>query len=269
MAEEIILCPHCNQELSIDDSFRGKNILCPLCNNKFIYGAEEFAENQKTSGRLTLPKISDHINFAKSKIKKNPEKPSNNKYNISFARLELRNAFAHISNIDSAQKTAFWLYCILEVVKIPFYIFSSFAQMRLKNLLSKAILVFSTIKEHDIKYLEELDILPRYGKSESMLVAEKHTLFSPLLEGDYAKIAFVDDGYNETDFIYSTEEVTKLYTFEDQLFVYRAVWDYSIGCICSEQTEAFFFKDITDINIYDCIDFISSSRYYCRLCICF
>ena len=48
--------------------------------------------------------------------------------------------------------------------------------------------------------------------------------------------------------------MTKVYTFEDQLLIFTALWDYTTGELYNEQTEAFFFKDITDIsteNNYD------------------
>ena len=112
---------------------------------------------------------------------------------------------------------------------------------------------FQVVKENDTDYLEQLDILPRYGKELSQVVSEPKTLYSPIIdadsEDDYdVKYAFCKNEQGGQDFIYSSELVTKLYTFEDQLFMYNAIWDYSRGCICAEKTEAFFFKDISDMS---------------------
>ena len=123
-----------------------------------------------------------------------------------------------------------------------------------KNAANKVVIdniynIFNQVREHDLGYLETLDVLPRFGKKSSQLVAESHTLYSPLISED-AKYEFDERG----EFIYSKEEVTKVYTFEDQLLVFTALWDYTTGELYNEQTEAFFFKDITDIsteNSYD------------------
>lgn len=112
---------------------------------------------------------------------------------------------------------------------------------------------FQMLKAHDTFYLENVNILSRYGKDLSQTVSEPKTLFSPLIdadsEDDYdVKYAFCKNRQGGLDFIYSSELVTKLYTFEDQLFVYNAIWDYSLGCIRAEKTETFFFKDISDMS---------------------
>jgi hypothetical protein len=109
--------------------------------------------------------------------------------------------------------------------------------------------IFNQVREYDLEHLETLDVLPRFGKNSNQLVAEPNTLYSPLIS-DGAKYKFNEEG----DFIYSKEEVTKVYTFEDQLLIFTALWDYTTGELYNEQTEAFFFKDITDIsteNNYD------------------
>ena len=67
---------------------------------------------------------------------------------------------------------------------------------------------------------------------------------------------FAVEEYDET-FLYNLEEVIKIFTFEEQLFVFKAYWDYTTGKLFDESTEAFFFKDISDIltkNNYEYTD---------------
>lgn len=117
------------------------------------------------------------------------------------------------------------------------------------NILSR----YKFIQHIDQTKLEKLNILERYGKHIDQLVASPQTLFSPAIDygssenndGSKFHYAIYSDQKN---FIYSLEEVTKLYTFEDQLFVFKAYWDYTTGELFSESSEAFFFKDITDIS---------------------
>ncbi|MBQ9755037.1 MAG: hypothetical protein IJV93_09860 [Lentisphaeria bacterium] len=109
--------------------------------------------------------------------------------------------------------------------------------------------IFDQVRTRDIEHLDSLDILPRFGKDNSQLAAESHTLYTPLIS-EGGKYIFNKNG----EFIYSKEEVTKIFTFEDQLLVFTALWDYTTGELYNEQTEAFFLKDITDIsteNKYD------------------
>ena len=96
------------------------------------------------------------------------------------------------------------------------------------------------ITNQDQQYLNELDILPRFGKNQSQLIAESHTLFSPVLESFR-----LDENSN---FLYPQENVTKLYTFEDQLVIFTAVWDYTTGNLFDESSSAFFFTEICDIS---------------------
>ena len=112
---------------------------------------------------------------------------------------------------------------------------------------------YKFIQHNDQTKLEKLNILERYGKHIDQLVASPQTLFSPAI--DYESIKNNDGSKfhyaiysDQKNFIYSLEEVTKLYTFEDQLFVFKAYWDYTTGELFSESSEAFFFKDITDIS---------------------
>ena len=108
---------------------------------------------------------------------------------------------------------------------------------------------FPRLKGLDQGYLTTIDVLPNYGKTSSQLVAKSHTLFSPVLndEVDDALYEFVDTE-DQDILIYSLEQVTKIYTFEHQLFVFQAYWDYRTATLFNESTEAFFFEDITDIS---------------------
>ncbi len=115
-----------------------------------------------------------------------------------------------------------------------------------------AVKSFQMIQENDLDYLDNLDVLPRYGKKMSQLVAESQTLYAPAFDNNVKNFEFefafyVCDNIKQA-YIYSQEKVTKLFIFENQLFVFSAIWDYSIGKLFAESTKAFFFKDITDIS---------------------
>ena len=108
---------------------------------------------------------------------------------------------------------------------------------------------YDEVQELDLEYLKKLDVLRRFGKDKTQLIAPMETLFAPafcgveeLEEFQYA-IGEKDEVYR-----YNLEEVTKVYTFEDQLLIYTGIWGYSLGKMIYERTEAFFFKDITDIR---------------------
>ena len=44
MAEKIIFCPHCNQELSLAEEHMGMEVECPCCSRNFITGVPETAQ---------------------------------------------------------------------------------------------------------------------------------------------------------------------------------------------------------------------------------
>ena len=109
--------------------------------------------------------------------------------------------------------------------------------------------IYDDVQQVDMEFLENLDVLSRFGKNMNQLVSPMQTLFSPAFDGvdnlrDFRFVVSQEDSI----YRYNLEEVTKVYTFEDQLFVYTGVWSYAIGKMISEKTEAFFFKDITDIK---------------------
>lgn len=116
---------------------------------------------------------------------------------------------------------------------------------------SSIMALFATIQRYDIDQLTAQDVLALYGKNTSQLVADSHTLFAPAInyvsdgEGPEFKFAISEIG---NSFLYSLEEVIKIYTFEDQLLVFKAYWDYTTGKLFNESTEAFFFRDITDLS---------------------
>ena len=93
--------------------------------------------------------------------------------------------------------------------------------------------------------LSELDMLPYVGKKASNLIAAPHTFTAPAVMSSDCSFAFAG---NEREFIYSAESLTKIYIFEDQIIQVHALWDYTTGTLFNEQSEAFFFKDITDIS---------------------
>jgi len=109
--------------------------------------------------------------------------------------------------------------------------------------------IYDEVRDLDMEYLEKLNVLARFGKNKQQLVAPMQTLFSPAFAGvedlrHFQSVTSENDGV----YRYNLEEVTKIYTFEDQLFIYTGVWAYAIGKMISEKTEAFFFKDITDMR---------------------
>ena len=108
---------------------------------------------------------------------------------------------------------------------------------------------YDEVQELDLEYLKKLDVLRRFGKDKTQLIAPMETLFAPAFCG----VAGLEEfqyaiGEEDEVYRYNLEEVTKVYTFEDQLFIYTGIWVYSLGKMIYERTEAFFFKDITDIR---------------------
>ena len=105
------------------------------------------------------------------------------------------------------------------------------------------------VQRMDCEYLKKLSVLRRFGKDKSQLVSAPATLFAPAF-GGVPRLAEFEVQVCEDDMIYryNLEAVTKIYTFEDQLFIYTGIWDYHLGRMLFEKTEAFFFKDITDIQ---------------------
>lgn len=256
MAEVNICCPHCNRELSVDDSYMGKNLVCPLCNGEFLFDdPDKDAVQAPPSIQLkesAVLKNSILNSIEDTKEQKEKRKLRMNPVEIRKLREQLAKGFSTISACNSVSKINIFSAIFEGIGDIIGAVFVLYAKVKTARIMKEMVHLFQAVKEFDIDYLEDLDILERYGKSEKQLAAASHTLFSPIISGDddeemEVKYKFFDDD-EDAVLIYSYEEVTKLYPFEDQLFVYRAAWDYVHGCICAEQTEAFFFKDITDIS---------------------
>ncbi len=255
MAEVNIYCPHCNRELSVDDSYMG-NLVCPLCNGEFLFDDPD-KDAVQAPPRIRLKesavlKNSILNSIEDTKEQKKKRKLRMNPVEIRKLREQLAKGFSMISACNSVSKINIFSAIFEGIGDIIGAVFVLYAKAQTEKLMKKMVHLFQAVKEFDSDYLEDLDILERYGKSEKQLAAASHTLFSPIISGDddeemEVKYKFFDDD-EDAVLIYSYEEVTKLYPFEDQLFVYRAAWDYVHGCICAEQTEAFFFKDITDIS---------------------
>ena len=118
---------------------------------------------------------------------------------------------------------------------------------------AKQFAAFNRVKATDHEYWKNLDILKRFGKDTSQLVAEPQMLIEPVMavpksDNIDPKAAYFVDQTGEWHLANSLVYITKLYTFEDQLFAYRAIWDYASQCVWNEDTEAFFFTDITNIS---------------------
>jgi hypothetical protein len=118
---------------------------------------------------------------------------------------------------------------------------------------AKQFAAFNRVKAIDHEYWKNLDILKRFGKNTSQLVAEPQMLTEPVMavpksDNVEPKVAYFVDKEGDWHLANSLVYITKLYTFENQLFAYRAVWDYTSQCVWHEDTEAFFFTDITNIS---------------------
>ena len=109
--------------------------------------------------------------------------------------------------------------------------------------------IYDEVRDLDMEYLEKLNVLPRFGKTKQLLVSPMQTLFSPAFDGvDNLRPFLYVVSENDKFYRYNLEKVTKIYTFEDQLFIYTGVWAYAIGKMISERTDAFFFEDITNMR---------------------
>ena len=144
-----------------------------------------------------------------------------------------------------------WIFIICD--NIPFitiitHIIESISNKTERNYREMRTPCYDEVQQLDMDYLQKLSVLHRFGKDKKQLVSKMETLFAPAFDGVPGLANYTclveDDGI----YRYNLEEITKIYTMEDQLFVYTGVWDYRLGKMLSETTEAFFFKDITDIK---------------------
>ena len=343
MADQTIVCPHCNQELSIDEQYLGMEVECPSCNQNFTAEttpvktqvssmAKETFGNLMNKGKEFAQRVAENRYSADVQnnaiaVKNNQNEPDPGYADehikkmtldrfwqtvprtscfiaifcflggilcgIIFHNLPLwdgllsglgigvllggiyfvvkycscigpsrkkhkkRDLVREYFSIHNTAETglnlgnkilSFVEYSIPFVNIIPMII-KGITESKMKRYCRFREPFYDEVQQIDMEFLENLDVLPRFGKNMNQLVSPMQTLFSPAFEGvenlrDFQFVVSKEDSI----YRYNLEEVTKVYTFEDQLFIYTGVWSYAIGKMISETTEAFFFKDITDIK---------------------
>ena len=281
MAEKTIVCPHCQQELNIDEQYLGMEVECPICNQSFTAQAASSVKNafqqiKNASAQLgnSVGENLRHVQFdaikntlqqiknvAAARQEEQEEEEEENfrqmqlnaiDTNDPYAedRLKLVKFFKKAEGVQAASGIAKILADVCDGLGVIFQIFSFILEFFSKAD-RKILYLFNSVQNRDMKFLENLDVLPAYGKKQSQLVADCYTLYSPAMnyaaetEGPDFKYAISKE---DKSFLYSLEEVIKIFTFEDQLFIFKAYWDYTTGKLFDESTEAFFFRDITDIS---------------------
>ena len=319
MADQIISCPHCNQELSIAEEYLGMEVSCPTCNRNFVADVQESAapseNNTENKSAFLLNKLKNsaakigaaaaqtasNINNKLNEIQANENDIDNLEYEAKINRIKngipVRKIFMIVSFCLIGFLATLFIIVTKHLYGIVFLstvciicgaiggviVLSAYKKQanqkgsknkpdtpierKRKNLadflsgiteadgMKNVYMDFQDIRKLDLEHINQLDVLPRFGKSANLLVADSHTLHSPVISGD-CKYKFNDNG----NFIYDKEEVTKIYTFEDQLLVFTSLWDYTTGELYNERSEAFFFKDITDIsttNNYETIKIVN------------
>lgn len=127
MAEVNIYCPHCNRELSVDDSYMGLNLVCPLCNGEFLFAEEDDEIYEDDEYGIDInPNIIDKY---RSKISKR---------------------FKYFGKNSFIQ----WIFAI-----------------------NKLMDIFEAVQKYDRAYIEEMDLLEKFGKKASQLAAVPYTIF--------------------------------------------------------------------------------------------
>ena len=250
MAEKIISCPHCNQELSLAEEYMGMEVSCPTCNKTFTATEKKAAAIQVAAVQTPAAANSDEslkqlgkqgVDIAKNILKRAAKK------------VQSHIAENNSNDTDDSTEDRVILSSFFEKVR-PESNLESVVDMRLFNFMThKQFAAFERVRETDHEYWRNLDILKRFGKDSSQLVAEPKMLTEPVMavaksDNTEPKIAYFVDKNGEWHLANSLVYITKLYTFEDQLFAYRAIWDYASQCVWNEDTEAFFFTDITNIS---------------------
>lgn len=229
-----VKCPHCNTEYDLDKQYFGCELECQVCKQIFTpeepSAFEDHGEDFPSANAMNDKDCEEDINI-RSKL----------------------GSFLILSSVAQMIDTvAYFLYAFT-----PDFIFSYLAILiaRLISIPSmKIVEFFEYIQTKDKNYLKELEVLRRYGKQSSSLVAPAQTIFSPGIGLSISNTRDPRETFkfglfsHRKNFIYSLEEFVKIYTFEDQLFIFKAYWDYTTGKFFSESTDAFFFKDISDIS---------------------
>lgn len=246
MAEKTIVCPHCQQQLTIDEEYIGMAVECPTCNQSFTAQDASSLKNtfQQIKNFATPPGNPEEENLRQMQLNSiDTDDP------YALKRLKLVKFFAKAECAETAKGLASLLASVFDFLENFLFIFTWIAKISATPT-REIVAIFKSIQNYDIDFLKNLNILPKYGKNSSQLVTENYTLFSPAIDyeaadnGPQAQYTVTED---DDTFLYNLEEVTKIYTFEDQLFVFKAYWDYTTGKLFDESTEAFFFKDISDI----------------------
>ena len=257
MAEKTIFCPHCNQELSIDEQFLGMEVECPICNKTFAATEKKIAVAPVTAqaepevannvslnllGKQGVDLAKNILNFAAPKVKSMMSTVADN----------INNRNDNSDTSDSSDDRVI-LSSFFEKVKPESDLESVVDMLCFNFMTAKQFAAFNRVKATDHEYWKNLDILKRFGKDTSQLVAEPQMLTEPVMavaksDNVDPKAAYFVDQTGEWHLANSLVYITKLYTFEDQLFAYRAIWDYASQCVWNEDTEAFFFTDITNIS---------------------
>ena len=278
MAEKIIICPNCQQQLSIAEEYLGMAVECPTCSTTFTAKPQdrETAAPMQSTMKDKLSSLKEKTILLSSKIKAETEILSNtikedlsnlngkkeenesdpadtaktNSLNDHYILKCRKICKKYFSSLHAEKKTFNFLSIVAAGFEYAFFIILIIKAFFKKN--SAAVVeCFRELRNSDIDFLEKLDVPPRYGKRAEQLAAKAQTLYAPAIgddDDDDFKYALVETSDDNFEYIYSTEVVTKVYTFEDQLFVYNGLWDYTFGQITHESTDAFFFKDITNIN---------------------
>ena len=255
MAEKTIFCPHCNQELSIEEQYLGMEVECPTCNKNFT--AVEKKTVSIPNAAVQAPATSSSNESLKQLGKQGVDLAKNI---LNFSALKVKSMISSVvDNIDNNNNTTdsnddrVILSSFFEKVK-PESDLESIVDMLCFNFMTyKQFAAFERVREADHEYWKNLDILKRFGKDSAKLVAEPQMLIEPVMavaksDNVDPKAAYFVDQTGEWHLANSLVYITKLYTFEDQLFAYRAIWDYASQCVWNEDTEAFFFTDITNIS---------------------
>ena len=254
---ETIFCLHCNKKLIIEKQYIGMVVQCPTCKQNFTAAVKSqvTAPVPTNDDGDTIDKFKNFAAgikefFNLNKIAKKDEFTGDEEVEITSpdhpyiiqCRKMCRKYF---SALRKGEKNCKFLEIIGDCFKYTFFIIWIFLSIFKRNPL-RVVKCFRRVRGADVSFLEQLDVLPRYGKRQEQLVSPAQTLYAPAI--DDFKYDLIDTGDGNFEYVYSTETVTKVYTFEDQLFVYNGLWDYTVGQIVHESTDAFFFKDITNIS---------------------
>lgn len=272
-----VKCPHCGTEYELDEDSIGSEFECVNCNQSFIAQmsvrkrASETFKNLRESGKKiiggTFPGVRNSLQTMQNRDDGDYD-PDDEDDEDDDAMSEHRKALNRFflkaettrATVGFVAELLALLGAIWEFIgDILSWIANLFSVVPPANIVAR----FHIVWYNDREQLIGLDVLPRFGKHPQQLVAPAQTLFSPASDyeadddGPEFKYAVCSDG---NIFIYSLEEVTKLYTLEDQLFVFKAYWDYTTGELFSESSEAFFFKDITDISTKSSYEYVDIEK---------